>query len=223
MVDLIPGTALPITTPRMAAQPEGRGGVDLQPGRAPVSLLEKIGSRDDVSTAELAYVAAAIRSFDSMEHEHREVYDVASGLTGSTTGNCAIMFFEVPQGAEAWLTNVLVDVPGSATINPAAPYANAASFQFVAKADPSTAPQGTVGPSAAQVASLRLGEVGFAPTSAGGPILPGNWQWGDKSGPVGFGGEAFWYVLNGGSIAAVAGLTLRIRFRLRLVFHDKAV
>lgn len=208
MVDLIPGTALPLSPPGAAAQPEGRGNVILTPARQPVSMLERLSQRDDISPAELMYLDAAVRRFDRQPPSKRYRFIPSSDTTDASTGNLALQLYEVPQGAECHLASVTVDTPSSATITPAAPYANAASYMFLAKAPPSTSDND------AFALSLRPGLIAFAPTAAGGPILPGQWTFGEGDAPVGFGGEMFWLVIVGGSQAAILGLTVTAKTKI---------
>lgn len=213
MVDLIPGTALPIHTPAMAPQPEGRGGVQIIPERAPVSMIETIEDPDYLDAAERIHAAAALRAVDRAPKFERTVFAESSDQCDVTTGNLVLQLFEVPQGMEAHLALLLVDTPRSTTINPSAPYANAASFSFIGIDSPSTSDNDALAPAA------RPSMVAFAPTSAAGPILPGQWTFNDSNAPVAFGGSMFYYVIVGGSIAALSLLTVRAKYRVNLYSH----
>lgn len=208
----VPGTALPLKGPGGSDQSEGRGQVILRPERHPRSLLERISARDDIDPHEQAVVAAALRAFDRRPKHERSIFFQVGGTTDSTTGNLVSFLYEVPQGMEGHVTNVTVDAPDTAAITPSAPFANAASFQFLAVAPPATA----IGNATAATTALRAGLVAFAPTAAGGPIIPGQWTFTDSVAPIAYGGEAFWYVLVGGSQAGIAGKRLQLSIRVDL-------
>lgn len=212
MVDLIPGTALPVHTGPGGEQTEGRGTVTENPERTSPSLLERIGSRDEVSPLELAVVEAALRAFDKRPPRTRTMFASAGGQTDATTGNLIMPLFEVPQGWKGDLSSLIVDTGGSATITPSAPYSNAASYAFIAVAPPTT----FVNPTATVVAALRRGLVAFAPNAAAGPIIPGQWTFGGADGPIAWGGEMFYFVLVGGSIAAIQGQAIQATYRVEL-------
>jgi hypothetical protein len=137
------------------------------------------------------------------EHPHivrnpytfRRIFQQTSGQTDPTTGNLVIRLFLCPLGHELEVGSVVVDLPGSATITPSAPFANAASFAFLAVA--------AGGATAASVAQMRAGLVAFAPIVAAGPILPGHWTFDQGTEPIVHGGQELFYVLSGGSIAAL--------------------
>jgi hypothetical protein len=143
------------------------------------------------------------------------ISDHAAKQTDATTGNVVIPFFTVPAGFEGHLTSLTVDCPQQSTINPSAPFANSSSWQFVAKL-----PAGSTGLSAAQADTLRPGLVAFAPTSAAGPIIPGQWTFNKDQAPVGRGGDVFYYVLHGGSIAAILNLALQVIYRIDLYTYE---
>lgn len=207
---LVPDTALPDPAPREALQPEGRGTVELEHRFVPPSLFEKIQSADGVSSTELAVVGAALRAFDRAPQPMRTLYIPSADNADGTTGNLVLQLFEVPAGTEAHLTQLTVDTPQSATINPTAPFASASAWSFIALAPPSSTDNDS------SALALRQGMVGFAPTTAGGPILPGQWTFNDTDAPVGRGGMMFYYVLVGGSVAGLLNLTIKTTARINL-------
>jgi hypothetical protein len=210
MVELIPGTALPVYAPQASEQPEGRGAVQIREGRGPTSLFERLSARDDVSPAELAMIDAAIRGFDRRPKTLDNIFATTARVTDTTTGNVVIPLFTVPGGTEGHVTFVVADVPGSATITPSAPLANASIWTFLAAAGAST------GASASTADTLRAGMVAFAPTAAAGPVLPGAWTFNDTNAPVLQSGDELFYVMHGGSIAAALGITVQVTYRINL-------
>jgi hypothetical protein len=214
-VELIPGTTLPFHTGPGGFQPEGRGEIIPNPEHRSPSLLEKIGSRDDLSATELAFAAAALRAYDHRSSKVRDVYASAGGVTDATTGNIVVPLFEVPAGMFGHVAQVTVDAVSSATITPAAPYANASSWAYIAIAPASSMP---ANPAAT---ALRAGMAAFAPSSAAGPIIPGQWTFNDTNAPVAWGGEQVYFVLVGGSVAAVKSLNLQVTYRINLYSREK--
>ncbi len=206
---LQPNTSLPATTPGQAAQPEGRGTVELEQRFVPPTTAGPPALTQD-EQAERQVAEPIIRAFDNRPLRGRTFQSVSTDVTDGTTGNVVLQLFEVPGGMEGRLTQVLVDVPEIATITPAAPYANASSWAFLAIAPPSSTDNDS------SALALRRGMVAFAPTSAAGPILPGQWTFTDDQAPVARGGEMFYYVLIGGSIAAILSATVRARYRVNL-------
>lgn len=215
-VELIPGTALPVYAPGAAEQPEGRGGIQLRPERQPPSLLERIDDPEGLTPAERMVVAAALRAFENKPKRVKHIDATVGGQTDATTGNLVIPLYQCPAGCELHITNVTVDPSGSATITPSAPYSNAASYMFLSISGSST---GT-GSATATVNALRNGLAAFAPTSAAGPIIPGQWTFNDSNARIAFGGETVYFVFVGGSIAAVLNLALRVSFRFNLLSDD---
>jgi len=215
MVDLIPGTTLPYHGGPGGLQPEGRGEIVPNPDRQPRSLIEKLENRDDVSPVELAFAAAAIRAYDHKARKERDIYASTGGVTDATTGNIVLPLFEVPAGMFGHVAQVTVDAPGSATITPSAPYANASSWAYIAIASASSVPSNPA------TTGLRNGLAAFAPSSAAGPIIPGQWTFNDTNAPVAWGGEQVFFVLVGGSVAAVKGLNLQVTYRINLYTREK--
>jgi hypothetical protein len=214
--DLIPGTALPIqqTAHPGSPQPEGRGTVTLAPGRAAPEAMPNF-EQPSLSPDELALVKTAVASYDRTPRRLKTIYAAAGGQTDATTGNLILPLFLCPAGCEGHVSNVTVDAPGSATINPSAPFSNGASWEFLAKSGSST------GMLASQADTLRRGLVAFAPTSTAGPIIPGQWTFNDTNAPVLFGNEQLYYVLHGGSVAAILALALQVTYRIDLFgFED---
>lgn len=205
-----PETTQPAPAPNETLQPEGRGTVVLEDRLVPPSLFEKLGTADGITPTEHAIAGAALRAFDRAPLRERTYYVQQADQADATTGNLVLQLFEVPAGMEARLTQVTVDTPQSATINPTAPFASASAWQFIALAPPSSTDND------ASAAGLRPGLVAFAPTSAGGPILPGQWTFHDSDAPVGRGGMMFYYVLIGGSVSALQGITIRAACRVNL-------
>lgn len=217
MVDLIPGTALPIQSGRGGSSGEGRGGVQLTPERQPPGLLDPNQDRPSLDPAELALVRAALAAYDRRPRKLKTVYDTTAKATDGTTGNLVVPLFTCPAGCEGHVTQVTVDVPGSASITPSAPYSNAASWAFLA-AIPGG---GTSGPLNSQADTFRNGMVTFAPVSAAGPFLPGQWTFNDTSAPILYGGDQLLFVIHGGSIAAILAQTVQVTYRVDLYgFED---
>lgn len=209
-VELIPGTSIPIYAPESARQPEGRGDVTIIPERMPPSRVEGDPSPDEISAMQRQLVDAAIRAFDRAPKLDRTIFQSTAGQTDTTTGNLILELFECPQGKEGRVTNVTVDTPQSATITPTAPFANAASWAFLASLG-ATSGLGNTG-----AATFRAGLVAFAPIFAAGPILPGQWTFNEDEAPVLWGGQMLYYVLVGGSVAALLNLQIECSYRVNL-------
>lgn len=215
--ELIPGTTLPIYAPETAAQNEGRGNLELNPNRQPPSLLEKIQDPDFLSAAERVYMEAAIRAFDKRKILEREYYFSVGQETDGTTGNCVVPLFECPAGKRADVANLTVDAPQSATITPAAPFTSGSAWAYIAIAPPSS------GQGNANVAQLRPGLAAFAPNATAAttsPLLPFQWTFNDSNAPIAWGGEQVYYVLVGGSVAAVKALQIQVTVRINLYSHS---
>lgn len=208
--ELVPGTSLPMTNPG-GEQHEGRDYININRERAPVSLFQKIEDPAFLTAAERAFAQAAIRAFDTRRRLERTMFIPTAGETDATTGNLVLQLFECPAGLEAQLTSLTVDFPNSSSVTPSAPVANAAIFMFVSVLPAQTRPN-----SEATANSTRRGMVTFAPTSAAGPVIPGQWTFGDGSAPIAFGGQAFHFVLVGGSQSAVTGQAVMTRARVNL-------
>lgn len=206
----IDGLPFGSANPDQALQPEGRGTVELTREFVPHSLFERLMSVDGIDDTERAVVAAALRAYDNAPARVRTFFPVTTDQTDATTGNVVLQLFEVPAGMEGRLCSLTIDTPQSATITPAAPFSSASAWAFIAKAPPSTTDND------ASALSLRQGLVAFAPVSAAGPILPGQWTFTDDQAPVARGGEMFYYVLIGGSVAAVTSLSVRATARVNL-------
>lgn len=214
MVELIPGTSIPITGPGQALQPEGRGDVTIIPDRMPVSMIdESVEQPLDSHEGQQALLGAALRYFNFASKRQRIERPRVAGNTDPTTGNLILQLFEVPQGMQGHLTFCGIDIPGSATISPSAPYSNAASFAFLAVAPPSSGPPS---PTAANMTSLRRGFVSFAPSTPAGPIVPGFWTANDSNAPIAYGGEAFYLGIVGGSVAAITSQAIVAVARINL-------
>ena len=210
--ELIPGTALPMYAPGDEPQIEGRGEVDYT--TRGVSLLEKIGSRDDVAPHELAIVAAALRAFDRAPKKEKTIFQQVMGQTAATTGDLILELFEVPAGMEGHLTFANLDAPGSA-ITPSAPLAAGTAWAFLAILPPSSLPNQVV---AGAALAGRRGLVDFAPNPAlaTSSCVPSNWTFNDSNAPVGFGGEAFYMVIVGGNVAGIVSKQIEVSFRVNL-------
>lgn len=215
MAELIPGTALPIQGTFGSPQPEGRGNVELNPMRQPPSMIDPNADRPSLSAAEMAFVRAAIASYDRRPRKLKTVYDSTAGRADASTGNLILPLYVVPAGCEGHVTQVTIDAPTSATITPSAPFSNASSWAWVALGGASS------GPTAANVDTFRNGLVAFAPVSAAGPFIPGQWTFNDTSAPIGYGGDQVYFCLHGGSIAALQSLTVQVTYRVDLYgFED---
>jgi hypothetical protein len=211
--ELIPGTALPVQAPGSSPQVEGRGTVGMG---APKSLLQKISEHDQITPSELAYADHALRAFANQPKKQRFYWVTAQASTDATTGNVVIPVFQVPAGFQAGIANVVADAPDQTAITPSAPFANAASWSFVAKQRETS----ITNPAQAVGSGLRRGLVAFAPVTAAGPILPGQWTFGSHNSPLAFGGETIYYVLVGGSQASLTNIVIQVQMRLNLVAAD---
>jgi hypothetical protein len=219
-VELIPGTAIPISAPSQAPQPENRGTVLLTPERMPHRLAEGDGKPDEVTVAQLALLDAALRAYDRSPKFDRAYMAQASALADVTTGNLVLPLFDVPQGAEAHLVFVTVDTPLKATVTPTAPAANAATWSYLAVLPTSS---GQANAQASLAGGFRNGLVDFAPNPASttGAALPFRWVYDDSTAPIAWGGESFWYVQIGGSQASVANATVKVNYRVNLWSHAR--
>ena len=210
----IEGTAIPFNAPGTSPQSEGRGTVGIGPPR---SLLDKLAERDDVAPSELVYLDAALRAFANQPKKRRVYWQTAAAQTDPTSGNCIIPLYQVPAGMVAGIANVIVDTPSTAGINPAAPFANAASWAFLARAsETSTLAASNV----TTTGGLRNGMIAFAPTAAAGPILPFQWEFGEHDAPIAFGGDTIYYVLVGGTQASLLNIRIQAGIRVNLVASD---
>lgn len=211
-VDLIPGTSIPIHTGPGGYQPEHRGAVQIIPEREPQSMIEP-DPVDPDAELQRQMVLAAIRAYDRAPKLDREYFQSNAGQTDSTTGNLVLELFECPQGKQGRVTNVTVDAPNSLTITPAAPFANASSWAFLATLGP-TSGLGNANPTA-----LRAGLVAFAPSSAAGPIIPGQWTFNEDEAPILWGGQMLYFVLVGGSVAGLTNVLVECSYRINLYGH----
>jgi hypothetical protein len=214
-VELIPGTTLPVMAPADAGQTEGRGAIAFNPERLPVSLLEGIDDPAGLDSAERLIAAAALRAFDQRHYRQEPLYQTAAGTTDGTTGNLYLELWEAPQGMWGEVGNVTVDIPSggaAGTITGSAPFANAASWAFLAVGSPTSGIGNTI--SAADLQTYRRGLVASSPASAGGPILPGQWTFSDKDAPVIWGGQQLFYVLLGGSQAGLLAQDIVCRYKI---------
>lgn len=218
MVDLIPGTSLPLSDPGSAEQDEHRGTVKITRDRQPPSLLERIEDPAQLSPSERSFVAAALRAYDRSPKLERSVFAKASGQTDATTGNVVIPLFEVPQGYEGHLTYVVADAPGTAALTPTAPAANAAIWNYIAILPGSG---GRSNADAATSGGTRTGLVDFAPNPAlsTGAALPVKYTYNDSNAPIAWGGQTIWFVLIGGSQAGVKTITVQVSYRVNLYQH----
>lgn len=208
---LLEGTALPEHEPGAGAGNEHRGEVALAAAHLAPSVLEKVEAQDGLTEHERAVVRAALQSYDGRRRRPFTKYDQAGGQTDATTGNVVIPLYTAPAGSECHITNVFVDAPKSATISGAAPLANAAIFATLAIGS-----AGGLDARAADADALRPGGVASLPTSAAGPVVPGQWTWNDSNAPVAWGGETVYYLLHGGSQAAALNLQLQVSFRINV-------
>lgn len=217
MVDLIPGTTLPIHVGPGGRQSEGRGAVGLTPERQPPSMIDPNAPQPSLGAAELAFVRAAIAAYDRKPRKLKTIYDSASGQTDSTTGNLVLPLFVNPAGCEGHVTNVFADAPLSATVTPSAPLANASIWAFLAIVQGS----GTTGTTAANADTLRRAGVASVPNTAGGVTLPGGFTFTDAPAPTMFGGDALFFVMHGGSIAGALSLLVQVTYKIELFgFED---
>lgn len=212
--ELVPATSLPLHVGAGGYQEEGRGSVELNPDRAPAPLFDRLRQVDDITQAEYAHLAAAVTAYAGRRKPLDEIFASVSANTDAVTGNLVLELFRVPAGTVGLVTNVTVDLPaGGATgaITPTAPFANAASWSFLALGNIQSSGMQTSNPTA-----LRPALVAFAPVTAAGPILPGQWTFSDKNGPVGQANETLYYCLVGGSQAALVATPLQATFRVQL-------
>lgn len=213
--ELLPGTSLPLAgaSERIgtgAVNKPDTGEIQIIRDRAPVSLFEKLSQRDDLTPGELLFVDQAIRAMDVKRRSIKTIFQVQAGVTDGTTGNLVQLLFNCPFGCEGKVTNVTIDAPNSATINPSAPFSNAASFAYLAI----TSQAGV--DSNANADRYRGGLVAFAPTSAAGPFIPGQWTFNHNASPAMQGGDQLHLIIHGGSIAALLALTIQATFRIEL-------
>lgn len=209
-VELIPGTSIPIYAPESARQPEGRGDVHITTDRIPPALVQGDPSPDEISEMQRRLVDAAIRAFDRAPKYDRTIFQQAAGQTDTTTGNLVLELYECPQGKEGRLTNVTVDTPSTAAITATAPFASASAWAFLAVLGASSGVDNTA------PLNFRAGLVAFAPTSAAGPILPGQWTFNEDQSPILWGGQQLYYCLVGGSVAAVRNVQVEATYRIDL-------
>lgn len=215
--ELIPGTALPLHVGPGGRQPEGRGVTEINPDRQPPGMIDPNAPGPSLSHAELAFVRAAIGAYDRRPRKLKTIYDSSAAQTDGTTGNLVLPLYTSPQGCEAHVTNVYVDAPLSATVNPSAPAANAAIWAFLAIVQGS----GTTGTTNANADTLRRAAVASVPNSAAGPTIPCSFTFTDAPAPTMFGGDSLYFVLHGGSQAAVTSLMVQATYKIELFgFED---
>jgi len=207
---LVINTSLPATTPGETAQPEGRGTVELTHAKIPPSLFERLENADGIDPAERALIYTALSAYDRQPAAQRVFFFTVGDQTDATTGNVVIPLFDCPGDSEAMVTQVTVDTPESATINPSAPLANAAVYAFL-----SIMPSGSY--TNAQASTMRQGMVAFAPSSAAGPTIPGQWTFGKENAPVFTTGESLFFTLIGGSQASITNQRIRCTVRVNVV------
>lgn len=215
--EIVPG--LPVAEPGQAAQVEGRGTVELRPEHLAPSLVDRLEEVDGLTVGERAVILAAIRAYDHRPRQQRSIFAQAGGQTDGTTGNVVIPLFTTPAGMEGHVALVTVDCPGFATVNPSAPFANAASWAFLALAQAQGGSSAS-GSLAASVDTLRAGLIAFAPNAAAGPIIPGTWTFNDSNAPICLAGETLFYCLHGGSQANLTALRLQVSYRVNLYSRE---
>lgn len=211
MTELIPGTALPIGDTNI--QYEGSRTVAITPERAPVRMVESGADPLGIGDANIAFIQAALRALDAEPRYVRTIWSESVDQTDATTGNVVVPMFECPQGYEATLSYAIFHSPIGA-VTPVAPLANAAIFAFLAKGSPvNTASNVT-----AFVNQLKSGMIAMSPQTpaAAGASFPAEWTFGDKAGPVLFGGQQLFAVLVGGSQATALNLHVHAAARLTL-------
>lgn len=184
------------------------------------ALVEKLSRGEPLPQHELAYLTALLIERDTSarresplytEVRHPPIAPVTLILDGAT-GNGMALLYSPPKGWEGVPTSVTVDAPGSATITPSAPYANAASWMYLAKM--AKGQQNDIANANAANARIRDGACAFAPDSAAGPIIPGQWTYNQHNLPPVMEGEVLVFAIVGGSIAALQGLQLQITVRI---------
>lgn len=183
------------------------------------SILDKLGRGETLGQHELAYLTAVLLEREVTRKQERPYYSEefheyiqASGTTDATTGNLMIDIFEVPKGWEAHVTDVVVDVPGSASITPSAPFANAASYAYLTLIPKGM--KGTATAANAASAQIRDGMIAFAPSSAGGPILPGQWTFNEANAMTVSDQFIVYLALVGGSVAAILSQSVQVTARI---------
>ena len=210
MVELIPGTALPLHVGPGGQQGEGRQSIGITRERAPVAMTEG-ENVDGLDPRTLALVERMITRYDAAaKRVTKTIFGSAGGVTDATTGNLVVPLFTTPQGMDGRLTYCTVDAPLSVTINPTAPFASGSAFIYLSISASSS------GDSAANATTYRGGMVAFAPTSAGGPMIPGQWTFNIDQAPVVQGNESIHFICSGGSVAAIKAVTLRVKYRIEL-------
>lgn len=218
VVELIPGTSLPIRAPGEQPQVEGRGGVQLRDARRPPSMIAEGPVADGLDTIERHLIVAALRRYQSEQLFERVIMDQVTANADGTTGNCAVECYEVPQGYQGRVTLVTADTYLKATVTPTAPAANAATWCYIAVLPASSGRGGSPPATDLTAGVLRNGLVDFRPNPANsaGAALPASFGYGDDGAPVVWGGETLWFVLVGGSQASVQGAAIKVAFRINL-------
>lgn len=183
-------------------------------------ILAKLGRGDDLAPHEHAYLTAILLERELTKKQERPYYSeefdegplAASGTCDATTGNLALPIFKMPRGWEGHLTNLTVDAPASSSITPTAPYANASSYAYIAVIPDGRESLAVAANSAAAV--LRSYLRAFAPTSAAGPILPGQWTFNEATAPLIHENESVVYIIVGGSVSALQSLNVQVTARV---------
>lgn len=218
--------------PGLRERPTDRTEIPREPDRPavlhPLAILNKLNKGETLEPHELALLTATFLEQQSQRRQERPYYtefaveeSAVSGVTDGTTGNLVLPLYELREGWEGRIVSATIDVPGSSSITPAAPFANAASWIFLAyipkgqKGD--AQPAGASNANATAPATrLRQGMVAFAPVSAAGPILPGQWTFNEDQIPVMRNEAILVFVLVGGSIAALQAITIQVAYRVNL-------
>lgn len=198
--NVLPGSPEPPDAPEFTTDV----GPVLEPG-ATVPNLEEIFKK--LSPKHAAHLTRLLveRKREPRIEKHKEL-DLSANTDGS--GNLILMLYTCPAGGEVRLTRCDVALQSTTTYNPSAPYAAAGSYMFLARNSPAQYTTYT----AAEILALWQGQVAFAPTSSAGPILPGSWQYAEKSGPLFRDGQAIFLVINGAAAIASQALTINLRF-----------
>lgn len=189
----VPNNALPAAP----TQPESPAAYD---GPLTVSWLEQRLGKEQAH----GIIARLLRLGSTPKRELPRFFDVPGQL--DATGSAVIKLWDCPQGWYSRLHNILVALgptgTGAGAVNPSAPIGASGVYMYLATGD-----QGDV--------NLNWGGVlAFAPTSAAGPIIPGNWTWGTKDGPILWGGQSLFLVVVGNSNASLTTRSLQVNVGL---------
>jgi hypothetical protein len=182
-------------------------------------ILARIGQGETLSPHEHAYLTSVLLERELTKQQERPYASetkqeilFGGGTTDATTGNLMVELYQVPAGWEAYVLYVMIDNTSSSTIIPSATFANSASWSFLVNLPKGD--RGLIKNANASTVQVRKGMVAFAPTSAGGPIVPGLWTFSENEAPVLRDEQSLSFSLVGGSVAAITSQSLLIQTRI---------